>query len=638
MAKESSLTEARRRFVEVSDRVRADGFNWSEFLTCAARNHKYEFRDQLLIYDQRPNAVACADIDLWNKHFHRYVNKGTKSVRLLSPDGKKVRHVFDIMDTRPGFGHEFDELPYVWQVEPEDVGDVSSRLSEVYGIGGNLRSQIAGIAREFSLNLERRGDPLYAQATNDDERRKLTDLLSNSVEYYLLTRCGLEPYIEDYNFEKISELDKPTVMRLGTITSGFSRGVLDNVERVVRVNNERRKSYAEDRLTGWSIGGELHDGRGIDGGGRPGIRGIGDEAGRRPDDISRGGLDGLGEGRPAGRFTDEGDGGRNAVRESSGHLDTVPDGEAETAASAVDEIRENASEISGRMESTDGIGVRGESANPLSGDTGTGEGDESGNDEPVREERPSARQERRSDGLGTTHEQSGHDSGGNSNAESDLQLRIDFGDEHGEEETPLVESETSRTEETFNDVETNKTDEQALSDIGNIENSENINSIEKADTSEPSSLSEENESPLQDLIDEVIKLQPESQKASQPRMNYRITDDDLGVGGTKTKYRNNVEAIQTLKKIESEDRLATPEEQEILSHYVGWGGLPQAFDESNEDWKKEHAELKELLTEEEYASARGSTLNAHYTSPKVARAMYEMLGRMGFARGNILEP
>ncbi len=99
-----------------------------------------------------------------------------------------------------------------------------------------------------------------------------------------------------------------------------------------------------------------------------------------------------------------------------------------------------------------------------------------------------------------------------------------------------------------------------------------------------------------------------------------------------------MEAIRTLKAIESEDRLATPEEQEILSRYVGWGGIPQAFDESNEDWSKEYAELKGLLTEEEYNAARGSTLNAHYTSPTVARAMYDTLRRMGFTTGNILEP
>ncbi|MBR0032188.1 MAG: hypothetical protein IJP61_07880, partial [Treponema sp.] len=245
MAKETALEEARRRFNEVSQRVRTDGNNWLEFLTCAARNHKYDFRDQLLIYDQRPNATACADIDLWNKHFSRWVNRGTKSVRLLSPDGKSARHVFDITDTRPGFGHEFDEPPYIWKIEPEDSQDVSSRLSQAYGVSGSLGVQIAGIARDFAKNLEKNGDPLYSRANTQEERQKLTDLLSNSVEYYLRTRCGLEIRKEDFSFENISELDGNTAMRLGTITSGFSRQVLDNVERVVRTNHERRKILNE---------------------------------------------------------------------------------------------------------------------------------------------------------------------------------------------------------------------------------------------------------------------------------------------------------------------------------------------------------------------------------------------------------
>ena len=185
MANETALQEARRRFNEVSQRVRTDGNNWSEFLTCAAHNHKYDFRDQLLIYDQRPNATACADIDLWNNRFSSWVNKGTKSVRLLSSDGQSVRHVFDITDTRPGFGHEFDEPPYIWKIDSEDSQDVSARLSEVYGEFGSLGSQIARIARTFALNLENRGDSLYANAGSDDDRRKLTDLLTDSVEYYL---------------------------------------------------------------------------------------------------------------------------------------------------------------------------------------------------------------------------------------------------------------------------------------------------------------------------------------------------------------------------------------------------------------------------------------------------------------------
>ena len=138
MAKESALHEARRRFNEVSQRVRSDGNNWKNFLTCAARNHKYSFQDQLLIYDQRPYATACADFDLWHERFNRFIEKGTKSVRLLSPDGNSVKHVFDITDTRPGFGHEFDEPPYVWQIEAEDSQDVSNQLNQAYGVSVKL--------------------------------------------------------------------------------------------------------------------------------------------------------------------------------------------------------------------------------------------------------------------------------------------------------------------------------------------------------------------------------------------------------------------------------------------------------------------------------------------------------------------
>ena len=121
-------------------------------------------------------------------------------------------------------------------------------------------------------------------------------------------------------------------------------------------------------------------------------------------------------------------------------------------------------------------------------------------------------------------------------------------------------------------------------------------------------------------------------------VNFRITDDHLGEGGQKTKYANNVAAIRTLKKIESENRRTTPEEQEILSRYVGWGGIPQAFDPSNASWDSEFRELVDLLTDEEYELARASTLNAHYTSPTVIKAMYQALEQMGFRTGNILEP
>ena len=133
----------------------------------------------------------------------------------------------------------------------------------------------------------------------------------------------------------------------------------------------------------------------------------------------------------------------------------------------------------------------------------------------------------------------------------------------------------------------------------------------------------------------------ETEQPAQPKqkpINFRITDDDLGAGGPKTKYKANVEAIRVLQTLDAEQRQATAEEQEILSRYVGWGGIPQAFDENNAEWSKEYAELQSLLTADEYKEARASTLNAFYTSPTVIKAMYEALGNMGLSKGNVLEP
>ena len=123
-----------------------------------------------------------------------------------------------------------------------------------------------------------------------------------------------------------------------------------------------------------------------------------------------------------------------------------------------------------------------------------------------------------------------------------------------------------------------------------------------------------------------------------PAENFRITDDNLGIGGAKAKFRANMAAINLLKELEFEGAQATPEQQEILSRYVGWGGLADAFDESKDNWKDEFAELYSTLSPEEYAAARASTLNAHYTSPTVIKAIYEAVGNMGFQTGNILEP
>ena len=135
-------------------------------------------------------------------------------------------------------------------------------------------------------------------------------------------------------------------------------------------------------------------------------------------------------------------------------------------------------------------------------------------------------------------------------------------------------------------------------------------------------------------LDETLNAEP----VPEPAGTFRITDDHLGEGGAKQKYARNIEAIRTLFKLEEEHRGATAEEQQVLSQYVGWGGLADAFDPGKDSWAKEYAELKGLLSEDEYSAVRSSTLNAHYTSPTVIRGIYDAVERMGFRSGNILEP
>ena len=159
-------------------------------------------------------------------------------------------------------------------------------------------------------------------------------------------------------------------------------------------------------------------------------------------------------------------------------------------------------------------------------------------------------------------------------------------------------------------------------------------------TAEPETIypAAENGLPYDVVIEKLHIEEPEHEISTPAARNFHIMDDHLGEGGPKEKFWRNIKAIATLKQIEQENRQATLEEQHLLSQYVGWGGLPDAFDPDKAAWNAEYSELKGLLTPEEYAAARASTLNAHYTSPTVIRAIYEAVEQMGFQTGNILEP
>ena len=176
----------------------------------------------------------------------------------------------------------------------------------------------------------------------------------------------------------------------------------------------------------------------------------------------------------------------------------------------------------------------------------------------------------------------------------------------------------------------------------------NLTPAHEPDEDKPPLTDEElDELPISTVMDGKVQTFPDAaaldearnaEPAPEPAGNFHITDDHLGEGGAKQKYARNIEAIRTLFKLEREHRGATPEEQQVLSQYVGWGGLADAFDPNKDGWAKEYTELKGLLSEDEYAAARSSTLNAHYTSPTVIRGIYDAVERMGFRSGNILEP
>ena len=171
-----------------------------------------------------------------------------------------------------------------------------------------------------------------------------------------------------------------------------------------------------------------------------------------------------------------------------------------------------------------------------------------------------------------------------------------------------------------------------------------VRELYEQEQTEPELSDEElDELPISAVMDGKVQTFPDAAALDEalnavPAGNFRITDDHLGEGGAKQKYARNIEAIRTLFKLEQEHRGATAEEQQVLSQYVGWGGLADAFDPGKDSWAKEYTELKGLLSEDEYAAARSSTLNAHYTSPTVIRGIYDAVERMGFRSGNILEP
>ena len=694
---------------------------WMKYLTTAARLYKYPFCDQLLIYAQRPDATACASMDIWNEKMHCWVNRGASGIALIdeSAKGKKLKYVFDVSDVHAA--NHIGRYPQSWVLEEKHKDDVISHLETIYGGTDEDKSFeerllevsqkiAADYYEEILPDLQNKSEG--SSLENLDEQNigiRFQETLTDSIAFMLLSACGVDmkEYQPKFSFDFIHEFDTmDSLYILGDATSELAKPVLVEIGKTVRIYNRIHEKEQEENLLQ----------KGIENTPKIDYNALKRKSDSEQENISEinnkegGNIDEI-ELRTERRLHDSNVTGRR----STGGADH--------------EIWNNEGDVSERKTSWGIFSTtpEGRTHRAFTDDSETGRGENGAVDIADGRERRNngTAQSGQSDALGSKDEQYSESGRGNSESRDNLQLIEDnsqepiftqlslfpsFEEQVGTvaaaeasmkytmpaafslpQETVQAKSdrqyELNRLEHAVPEKETKKVTidgrECTLIDewgteaekylLGNDieerafyyaqvndkvfeydykpERSEveddYINAIAEEDIDRHEAEVFARLEGTDDAAEPEVVNEPGTfltQKGNIPipdkgnAVNFRISNDNLGIGTPKEKFQRNIEAIRLLEQIESEHRYANPQEQEILSQYVGWGGLSDAFDESKTNWATEYQELKNLLSPEEYRMARESTLNAHYTSPAIIRSMYEVIERMGFKKGNILEP
>ena len=666
--------------IQAQKELSASSKNWMKFLETASRMYKYGFPDQLLIFMQRPDATACANFQTWDKQLNRSICRGAKKIGLLAiqNDRADVHYVFDIADTVPRTNSPNVNL---WTLENRHM-DAVLKAFEQYSDAPELFSRIVAATQHTVASYWDNNKEEILNSVEDsflEEYDEITlkghfcNLAAVSVQYAVLSRCDLQPerYFSSEDFP-VYEWNTPNAISiLGTATAFCAGGLLRQIERTIK-NYERENERSNRNVIRGNQ--KQHPIRSAGGLSRAGSEGSSsareitgqirlDETevsrGTSPDYIQQSaayrGTDstsprsGRGGEQPAGA-ADAGagkSGGRDGAAEGRGHDEVGRTDEQLQGTGGGDHLRGTDLRLTeSRQEEAEDTPS---SASSIKKESSRYEvivyhHAENGFDEradcPTLEEAEKVAQ-RYVDG---TMESDGFQYDGA--AVYDLQekkyLRTigDYPDRSAQEQIQALSAAQLKDASqlslfsqtiplpTMGESGKEKLTSQPVTRQGDI--------ITIGDSSPSRTIDITVSDAMWEQIQEAI---PEQVQLQQPvPENFRITDDSLGTGGPKEKFWRNTKAIAALKQIERENRRATPEEQHILSQYVGWGGLPDAFDPDKPSWAAEYSELKNLLTESEYASARSSTLNAHYTSPTVIKAIYDAVGSMGFQAGNILEP
>ena len=634
---------------------------WMKYLTTAARLYKYPFCDQLLIYAQRPDATACASMDIWNEKMHCWVNRGASGIALIdeSAKGKKLKYVFDISDVHAA--NHIGRYPQSWVLEEKHKDDVISHLETIYGGTDEDKSFeerllevsqkiAADYYEEILPDLQNKSEG--SSLENLDEQNigiRFQETLTNSIAFMLLSACGVDmkEYQPKFSFDFIHEFDTmDSLYILGDATSELAKPVLVEIGKTVRIYNRIHEKEQEENLLQ----------KGIENTPKIDYNALKRKSDSEQENISEinnkegGNIDEI-ELRTERRL----------------HDSNVTGGRSTGGAN--NEVWNNEGDVSERKTPWGVFSTtpEGRTRRAFTDDSETGRGENGAVDIADGRERRNngTAQSGQSDALGSKDEQYSESGRGNSESRDNLQLIEDNSQEPVFTQLSLFPS----FEEQVGTVAAAEASMKFTMPAAFSLPQETIETILRSGGGKQHSRSEVEDDYINAIAEEDIDrheaevfarlegtddaAEPEvvnepgtflTQKGNIPipdkgnAVNFRISNDNLGIGTPKEKFQRNIEAIRLLEQIESEHRYANPQEQEILSQYVGWGGLSDAFDESKTNWATEYQELKNLLSPEEYRMARESTLNAHYTSPAIIRSMYKVIERMGFKKGNILEP
>lgn len=580
----------KKMFDDTMQQILGNEQDWKRFLRFSGQLFKYNFFDKVLIFNQRPDATIVADMDTWNKKVGRWVNRGSKAIKVMGDDDRSVRYLFDITDTHGEPSHRIKN--YSIKSEP------AQRFIMDYYTTGDARD-FNVFVEALCLELVKKYEP---------ETEIIDDFIYESARYSIFSRLELE--IEgEFDFESVlNEINVNHITECAAVITGITEQVLRLIEKPARIYEQKERDIYENRVHRRNRLGTV-SGNG---------EGIGSSKERRIEqEPSEGNIQHGIPGR-AGRDTLSQDsngsaGGHEANANGPVHRSShkVPDRESSGQSTGNENTGNLVQHHLPDRQPGDGYDGRGSGAAETAA-SGSGHGELHGAGEIQRMDQ----------GYGS----------GNRAEPSGSNTKINSRDKESSENGGSIF--LSQNQQTlFELIKAKENTAEALTEAV----------IRAADNSEVKS-DPDSTQPEASVKQEEHKADIDKDKAGytaviREKVNYKYDpSDNIGAGGQKSKYKANIDAIRLLKDIEKDNRLATSYEQSILAKYTGWGGLAQVFNPEAKGWENEYKELMELLTQKEYESARASTPNAHYTEPKVINAIYKALSKFGFEGGNILEP